>query len=455
MKMSRVILTIMLLLLPTLACGLFDEVLEPEATLSAPPTVVGLPPTSTVGADEPTNGDGAAPTPTLAVSPTPGAATLEELGEPPDSLQELRDWVAQAAASDAGLDDVCSVLADAQWRQTEDTCSEADLDNDQVEEWLLTIDYSRLQEEQPPLLQEGHPGDFWVVGSEGLLYQVRNEEEPDFFASAPQIVELVDMTGDELPEAIIVFTTCGAHTCYNYYQIIGAPDGTVRNLVELPAEEEAVEETIADTIGLAYVDQEDIRDATDDELPDLVIHGGIVGSAGAGIQRARTEIWSWSGKAITLAEQQWEETTYRFHWLYNANYAFDQEEYDVARTRYEEVIVNPNLEDVAFSSGSDEDAYDYTRQFAAFRLALLPLMRGDITESTRWRNWLHEEYPDAPIASAADRLFSEWESNGNNLAAACDVVTSLLESAENPTGPLSDMGYNNPSLTAETVCPIE
>lgn len=459
MKKSRVILTFMLLLLPTLACGLVDEVLEPEATLSAPPTVVDLPPTATVGTDEPANGEEGAPTPTLAVSPTSGAPSLEELGEPPETLAELEAWVAQAARSEAGVEDVCRVLAEAQWRQTEDTCAEADLDNDEIDEWLLTIDYTRLQEgEQPPLLQEqGHPGDFWIVGDDGLLHQVREEEEPDFFAGAPQLMELVDMTGDEQPEAIVSFTTCGAHTCFNYYQVIGAPDGPVRNLVQLPEDGagEPIETPIPETIGLAYVGDEEVRDANDDELPDLVISGGIVGSAGAGIQRSRTEIWSWSGEAITLAEQEWEETNYRHHWLYNANYAFDQEELDVAATRYEEVIVNPNLENVAFSSGSDEDVYDYARQFAAFRLSLMPLMRGDITESTRWSNWLMEEYPDAPITAAAERLFSEWESNGNNLAAACDVVTGQLQSANNPTGPLSDMGYNNPALTAESVCPIE
>lgn len=459
MKKSRVTLTFMFLLLPTLACGLVDEVLEPEATLSAPPTVVDLPPTSTVEADQPTNGEGAAPTPTLAVTPTPGAPSLGELGNPPETLEELEEWVAQAARSDAGVEDVCRVLAEAQWRQAEDTCTGADLDDDETDEWLLTIDYSRLQEdEQPPLLQEqGHPGDLWILGEDGLLYQVRDEEEPDLFAGAPQLMELVDMTGDGQPEATVVFTTCGAHTCFNYYQVIGAPDGPIRNLVQLPEEtdNEPIETPVPQTIGLAYVGQEDIRDANDDELPDLVISGGIIGSAGAGIQRARTEIWSWSGEAITLAEQEWEETSYRHHWLYNANYAFDQEENDVATARYQEVIVNPDLENVAFSSGSDEDVYDYARQFAAFRLSLMPLTRGDITESTRWRNWLQDEYRDAPLTAAADRLFSEWESNGNDLAAACDVVTGQLQAADNPTGPLSDMGYNNPALTAESVCPVE
>jgi len=455
MLKSRVILTFMLLLLPTLACGLADQLLEPEATVAPPPTVDGLAPTSTIASDAPATDDGAAPTPTLAVGSTPGAPTLEELGEPPDSLAQLRDWVGRAHAAAASLDDVCAALAAAQWRQAQETCDAADLDGDAQEEWLFTIDFSRLQEEPLSPLQEGHPGDFWIVGDGGLLFQAREGQEPDFFAGAPQPMQLVDMTGDDLPEVVSVFTTCGAHTCYGYYQVIGAHDGAIRNLVQLSPQEQEVEESLPDTIGLAYVDREEIRDANGDDLPDLVIHGGIVGSAGAGIQRARTEVWAWSGEAITLEEQQWEETEYRFHWLYNANYAFEQEDYDLAAAQYEEVIINPNLQDVEGITGTAQETRDYTRQFAGFRLTLLPLLRGDITESTRWRNWLQEEYPQAPMTAAADRLFTEWDSNGNNLIAACNAVTQLLEAADNPTGPLTDMGYNNPSLTAESVCPIE
>lgn len=455
MKISPVTLAIMLMLLSTLACGFVEQVLEPQATLAPPPTVDGLAPTSTV---LPAGSATALPgvsTPTLSITPTPGPATLEELGMPPDSLEALPGWVSQARAANVDLDELCAVLAGAQWRQAQDACRAADLDGDGEEEWLLTLDSSQLQQEPGQPLAEGHPGDLWIVGAQGVVYQVREDEAPDFFATAPEVLELVDMTGDEQPEAVVVFSTCGAHTCYNYYQIISAHGGDIRNLVQLPADGQVLPESLPDAISLSYVDQQEIRDATEDELPDLVIHGGIVGSAGAGIQRSRTEIWAWSGQAITLEEQQWDETEYRFHRLYNANYAFDRQEYDLARSGYENVVVNPDLEDVEFATGTASEVRDHSRQFAAFRLTLLPLLRGDITEATRWRNWLHAEYPEAAITAASARLLSEWESNGNNLPAACSTVTALLQSSNEPTGPLVDMGYNNPSLTAESVCPAE
>lgn len=455
MRTSRVITIIMFMILPTLACGLLDEIIEPQATFSPPPTPGGLAPTVTSEAGLDPTADGAVATPTLAVSPTPGAPSLEELGDPPETVAELKTWVANAQNAGAGLNDLCALLAGAGWQQAGDTCQSADLDGTDPEEWLLTIDFTNMRPDSPPLLNEGHPGDFWIVSDGLVVYQTREDEDPDLFASAPTLVELVDMSGDDQPEVVTVSHACGAHTCTYFYQILGAHDGPIRNLVEHAADRLATGEELPEFISLATIQEEALEDATGDDLPDLVITGGLVGSAGAGIQRARTEVWAWSGEAITLEEQEWEETDYRFHWLYNANDAFDDEEYDLARTRYEAVIVDPNLEDVEGPLGSAQEVRDHARQFAGFRLTLLPLLRGDITESTRWRNWLSEEYPDAPITEAAARLFSEWESNGNNLAAACTTVTNYLQGTDNPTGPLTDMGYNNPSLTAETVCPLE
>ena len=459
--MSRVKLFFTLLILSTLACSAVDQVLEPQATLAPPPTVGGS------GDATPAPDETAAEvtpigvaTPTLAADATEPAPSLEELGEPPQEMAALESWLSEAHRGDSAVDDVCAVLRQAQWQQEEDDCQAVDLDGDQEEEWLLTLDVSHLNSEENPVRQpaEGHPGDFWIVSTEGVVFMARGLENQDLGATAPSIVDVVDMTGDELPEVIIVSTFCGAHTCVNNYQILGAPEEQIELLVQLPPEREQPEPLPGDlqqAIALEYVDEEAVRDETEDGLPDLVIHGGIVGSAGAGLQRARTEVWAWDEEegAILLASQEWEDTGYRVHTLYNANYAFSQEQYEEAARLYEAVIVDESLEEMEFMEPA-EVSRTYARQFAAFRLTLLPLFRGDITEATRWSNWLQSEYPGANITEAAAQLIPTWQSNGNNLAAACQTITNYLESQDNPTGPLTDMGYNNPSLTAEDVCPI-
>ncbi|MFW5940582.1 MAG: hypothetical protein ACOC9V_03155 [Chloroflexota bacterium] len=461
MKESRVFTFIVILLLSTLACQAVNEVLEPQATLSPPPTAPQdgeTPPESPGEGQPPAEDEGtAAPaaTPTLALADTLPAPSLEELGPPPETLEELEVWLGDAHAANGAVADVCAALREAQWQQAEDSCEAADLDGDEREEWLLTLDITHLRDEDEgvgPALQ-GHPGDFWVVSEEGVTFTVRGGDELDFFSEAPEVVDVVDMTGDDLPEVVTVFTSCGAHTCYYNYHIIGAPDGEIRNLVQQAEDSEAPAD-LPPTIDMAYVDQEEIRDATEDDLPDLVISGGIVGSAGAGIQRPRTEVWAWDGSAISRDRQEWADTGYRLHTLYNANYDFSQADYELAAQKYEAVIVDPELEDIEGFSASPSEVREYVRQFAAFRLSLLPLMRGDITESSRWRTWLQDEYPQAPLTEAANLLYTRWEANQNDLVDACAAVTDYLEAQENPTGPLTDMGYANPSLTAEEVCPI-
>lgn len=449
--LPAVVLPLMLLLLATLSCAFVEEILEPEATFMPPPTIAidqspaaTTPGATTVGA-----------TPTLAVAATVTTPpTAAELGTPPEELEGLATWLGEAHAAGIEASEICPLLRENAWQQPEDDCQTAELDGEGTEEWLLSLDTSKLQTTEGAAPLEGHPGDFWVVSEGAVVYRAHDPEEPDFFATAPSLVELADMTGDDLPEAITVFSTCGAHTCFNYYQAISAHDGEIRNVVDPTETQEAiVGEDAPAAISLSYVDEERVEDATGDDLPDLVITGGLVGSAGAGIQRARTEVWAWDGEAVSLYEQIWEETGYRFHRLYNANYAFEQESYGVAAELYESVITDPALEDVEWHSGSVEEISSHAQQLAGFRLTMLPLLRGDITEATRWRNWLQESHPDAPITRAATLLLSEWEANGNDLPAACRVVTDFLGGQENPTGPLTDMGYNNPSLEADDVCP--
>jgi hypothetical protein len=330
------------------------------------------------------------------------------------------------------------------------TCDQADLDGAEPVEWLLALYLEPTPDPGSGDPIQGPPGDLWIVGNTGIVYQMHGLESSDVFGRVPELVGFADVTGDEIVDAILVYVTCGAHTCYSNYEIASSHGGSLRNVVEV--EEPAVPE-MANVISMASVEEEQVADATDDGLPDLVIGGGLIGSAGAGIQRPFREVWAWNGRSVTLAEREWEDTGYRVHRLYNANAAFDEGEYDEARTLYESVIVDPGLQEMEFISPAEE-VRAYTRQFAAFRLALLPLLRGDITEATRWQNWLGAEYGGSALSNAAAALVQAWQQNGNNLPAACDQTATYLAGQSEPTGPLADMGYGNPILTSEEVCPF-
>ncbi|MDT8304858.1 MAG: hypothetical protein RRC07_02885 [Anaerolineae bacterium] len=453
MRSRPLLLLLLVLALPALACNFVDQLLEPAPTFAPPPTDPGVqPPPDGTAAPFPTpiGGDTGQPTPAATDGDTATPVSLAELGTPPDEAVALADWLNQAFAAQASVGELCAVLRAAFWMPDDAACQAADLDGVTPDEWLLALYLEPTPDPASADSVQGPPGDLWIVGENGLLYQMHGLGSSDLFGQLPELVQLVDMTGDDQDDAVLRYVTCGAHTCFNNYQIVSAEGGSVRNIVDTG--EEAVPELV-DFISMAYVEDEQIEDGTDDDLPDLVISGGLIGSAGAGIQRPFQEIWAWDGTNVTLAEREWEDTGYRFHRLYNANAAFDEQEYDEARALYESVIVDATLEDVDYAY-TVEAVRAYTRQFAAFRLALLPLLRGDITEATRWQNWMSQEYAGSPMGNATALLIQTWQQNGNNMPAACDQVTNYLAGQDSPTGPLEDMGYGNPALTADDVCPF-
>lgn len=390
---------------------------------------------------------GGNPTPTLAAGLDPNAAV--DLTNLPDDMDSLAAWIVGAYVARTPLDEVCAALQAASWQLPAGTCAEADLNGDNDLSWLVTIHNIAEAELTAP---DDPPGEMWVVAANTVFRQripnLDREPEP-----APTVMEVVDLTGDTLVDVLIENQRCDDNNCLFQYQVLSAHHGQLENIVNLPAED--ITAAPFPVIQMSNVELAEIRDATEDGIADFVLQGGREEPAGESEQRARTEVWSFDGQALLLAEATFADSNLRHHKLYDANAAFDQENYTLAAQLYEAVVVDQSLEDVPSATGRSaaETAAD-ARQFAAFRLVIIPLLRGDITEATRWRNWLQDTYPQDPITQAAVLVLSEWETNRNNLAAACLTVTNTLAGTPDPTGGLVDMGPGNPSLAAEDVCPV-
>jgi hypothetical protein len=126
-------------------------------------------------------------------------------------------------------------------------------------------------------------------------------------------------------------------------------------------------------------------------------------------------------------------------------------EYAAAVPQYVEVVENPNLDD-GVGLVIPESTYDPSRQFAAFRLMLAYMQLGDMDSATVWSGWLYVNYPNTAIEDAVITFWEDYNFN-HSAASACTAVTNILTTFPNPTGPLADLGYALPSLTAESVCP--
>lgn len=403
-----------------------DTTAVPEAPTAGPPTALPAEP-ATIEAPE----------------PTATATAVPQLGPAPANWDALAEWLSYAWAANINPGQVRAGLRAVGWQQDEADWHGADLDGDLRDEWLLTL-YTLPDDPNYVELASGRSGDLWIVNDSGLVYRA-SDAGLDAFSAAPLVFGIADMTGDGRPDVVTQTTMCGAHTCFQDYRVLSTHSGALRNIV-------LDQDGNRGTINISYSEAQ-LTDSTGDGLVDLVVHGGLIGSAGAGIQRAHTEVWQWQERGIRRASLHYDASEFRFHWLYDANDAFAADDNENARFLYGEVVGNEELKDVEWADPADE-IKAATRQFAAFRLALLSLQADNTAQARQWRDWLTAEYPETPLAQAAVTLLDEYSRN-LNLAAACQTITTDLLLLDRPTGPLEYMGYANPALTAEDVCPID
>jgi hypothetical protein len=377
---------------------------------------------------------------TICAVPTPSSGPLDPA---PADWESLEGWLAALWHAGANPAAVRAALQQAGWQKDDNDWRAADFDGDLRDEWILV-----LYDPTMPAVPWGFAGDLWIVNDQGVAFRTYLAPSTDIFEfTAPTITAIADLTGDGRPELVADARICGAHTCFGNYRVIGhTPDG-YRDLVRLPDTGEEVSDS---AIAMSYPDVR-LEDTNGDGLVDLVIHGGTIGSAGAGVVRSRTEIWRWDGAAVTLAETILDPTGYRHHILYEANDLMAGGDLERALALYEAAINDGALRNDAFGY-SPEETYGAISRFAAFRLILIDLLRGAPIRASERLAWLQASYPGTAAAQAAAVLVSNW-TGAANLPQACQAVESAMSSYENPTGALADIGYGNPVLMAGDFCP--
>jgi hypothetical protein len=451
------------------ACGGFDlgrfapTAANPTATLDPQLTVVtdeGPTPTGAPGIETPTlmctppacaPGEGyACPTGdcpggcgTICVAPTPITGPLAPA---PTDWENLEGWLTMLWQGGVDPAAVRAALRVSGIQKSLDDWQGADLDGDLRDEWILT-----LYDQSMPGAPFGAAGDLWIV-NDRVAFRYYIAPSSDIFEFlAPTIVDLADMTGDGLPELIADAPTCGAHTCFNNYRIIGLWEGQFTDLqFSGQPNPQVVVPGKPTPIAMSYANAR-LEDVDSDGLPEFLVHGGTIGSAGAGVVRARTEVWDWNGAAVILAGTILDPTAYRHHILYEANELMEAGDLDAALVLYEATINDGALRNDGFFH-PPEQTYADISAFAAFRLILIDLLQGNAERANDRLAWLGATYPDSAVAGAAARLVGEW-AGPENADPLCDRIEADLLARENPAGALADMGYGNPSLAAGDFCP--
>lgn len=363
----------------------------------------------------------------------------------PADWEGLESWLASMWQANVNPAAVRAALQQAGLQKSLDDWRAADFDGDLQDEWAVVL-YDRSM----PEAGFGSAGDLWVVNGSGAIFRYYTAPSNDIFEFlAPRIVALIDMTGDGRPELIANASVCGAHTCFDNYRIIGSAGGGLTDLQSVQPPPEVI--SGPPTISMSYSNVR-FNDVDFDGLPEMLVHGGTIGSAGAGIVRPRTEVWDWDGSAVTLDGTLLDPTTYRHHILYEANDLMAAGDLDAALALYEATINDPALRNDGFAPPPQQTYADISA-FAAFRLILIDLLQGNAERAGGRLAWLGATYPDSAAAGAAATLVNGW-SGPENLAALCDGIEAGLLAVENPAGALADMGYGNPSLGAGDFCPV-
>ncbi|MCC7354487.1 MAG: hypothetical protein IT330_12125, partial [Anaerolineae bacterium] len=266
---------------------------------------------------------------------------------------------------------------------------------------------------------------FWTVGISGL-----------------SLLEMGDVNADGKPDVAWTTSDCGAHTCDFAVGVVSWDGNAYRDWVDGNAR-----------MYSAQIHFEDMSARSGGK--ELVMYGGLIGSVGAGPQRAWTEIWeSPGGMPYTRTLTVHDAAECLYHVILEANAAFLQGRtagFAPAISFYRLAI-----EDSTFKACGREQGIELAdlRAFARFRLALADAYMGDLNSMTGAVQEAEEAQPGHAYTKAA-RAFLEAYKPRSDIAAGCAAVKKMVD--DTPPAFLllgRAFGYANPTFNANDVCPV-
>ena len=411
--------TLLIVTLSLLACALAG--CGPELFEAAMPTA------------SPTQTRGQTPPPTVSPphSPTPiPSPTVIALPERPQQFGQYASTIVSYLNDTKGDEDALrAVLRDWGALRHATDLLRIDVDDDAVGELLLVI------VNPSPEYGVNAEGDLLVLDHQGKRYQVSYSAAGDSVLPDPGLLEVDDLNQDGYTEIAYSSTSCGAHTCFTKVYIVSSGTGTYEDLT-------------SGGIEMAYVEPY-FADWDNDGVLELIMHGGTIGSVGAGPQRERTEVYKWDGATYGLTETVLDYSNYLYFRVLDANQALLEGEFERAATLYREAIDNPRLD-----TWMDESEREELAAFSRYRLSLTYLMMGEAGLAEAAREELQAVQPGNIYAQVVTTLWDAYQAQGD-LEAACQEVNDFAHLHPEAVEVLNDYGYSNPTFTTEEVCPLE
>jgi hypothetical protein len=258
-------------------------------------------------------------------------------------------------------------------------------------------------------------------------------EAPD---AAPLLHLAGDLTGDGVPDLVLGWETCGAHTCYQELEAVMA------------AESKLVRAPLDPTLDLPYPALRLLPDSH------LAVTGTGIASAGAGPYRQLTREWSWSEEqqAFVVASEALEAPRFRIHALLDGEAAARGGDWVKALELYHRVILDDSLLDWADAAVERANLSGY----GMYRSVVAYASLGDQGDARVAYGILQNQYLDGSTGRAyAELATAFWDaySLADEVETGCRAARAFAEAHRAQVlDPLS-FGYANPAFTPADVCP--
>jgi hypothetical protein len=247
-----------------------------------------------------------------------------------------------------------------------------------------------------------------------------------------------ELTGDSSADLLLGWETCGAHTCFQRFEVLSLLHSQLRRLPLDPSDD------------LPYPEVNHAAGGS------VEITATGIASVGAGPFRRLTRSWDWdpAGQGFRLVAEQVEPPRYRIHVALDADAAALAGDLRQALDLYHRVALDDSLLDWVDPATEQANLSGY----AMFRVVLTYLQMNDEEDAQKAYGVLQNQYPPGSAGHAYARMaqafWEEYRATGD-VAQGCLAARAFAEAHAGEVITPLYFGYANRTPAPADLCPSE